>query len=141
MQFTENEIQETIHLSSIFIKLNNPEPKYFEFILDDLNIHQPFILSVILGFHPDLKPKDFDEVFKLFVLIWEYFRLKKNSKKVKISEKLFTDTQQNIINYFLYLEKEDSKVQKKAIDQDINHFKCRALMSAILGTFATSPIF
>ncbi|OMP74953.1 hypothetical protein [[Flexibacter] sp. ATCC 35208] len=55
-------------------------------ITDELYQYQPFILSTIIGYNMDVAIEDLPDLIKLYVLIWIFYRDKKNIRKIKITE-------------------------------------------------------
>ncbi len=61
--------------------------KYLDEIIDELYQYQPFILSLIMGYQPDLNQSEFEEVAQVYLIIWEFFKGKNNVKKEKVNNK------------------------------------------------------
>jgi hypothetical protein len=99
------------------------------------------LLSLLLGYHHDLITRELDEIIKVYLIIWEYFKDKRNIKKRQLTEIQFEEAQKINIDFFKYLDAEKSKEDFiNTISLDLENIKSKALIAGILFRFNTTPI-
>ena len=140
MDFSKRDFKEIGEISHFLNKVDNIDQRYIDLTTDGMYKYQPFLLSLILGYQHDLRLQEFEEVMKIYFIIWEYFKGKKNIKKKKLTEKQFEDSEKKNLYFFKYLEKSESKDKEFAITNDLENQQSKALLTAILYRFNTRPI-
>ena len=140
MDFSSKDFTEIKELRQILEKIDANPKKHLSQIIDELYQFQPFLLSLIMGFRPDLNQDEFDEVSQVYSIIWEFFKGKKNIKKKKLTVNRFEELQKNNIHFFRYLELSNRKEKDFAITNDIQNQANNALLTVIFHRFLTSPI-
>lgn len=100
--------------------------------MDEIYQYQPFMISVILGFHFDLNPEEHGEVIKIGMLIWEFFKDKNGIKTQKVTQKQFERLQKRNVYLLKYLEGEpDLSEQSNITGIDLNKVKSKALLTVV----------
>lgn len=126
-----------VALISVKIKKNSKEDTLI--IINDINKHQPFMLSMLMGYQLDLNADQFDGVTQMIFVMWEYFKDKKNAKKVQISLEQYERHQAKQIQFFKYLEGvTKQKNIKDTTALDLGHLKSKALYAYMVGSFIGS---
>ena len=114
----------------IFEKMNRLE---YDFawanqITDELMVHQPFLASMMAGYKFDLPPQEMDEVLKLYVAVWEFFKTDPIAKVTAITESQFDRLHTFNVNL---MTKNDS----------VDGATISVLLSVIIQRFGTRPTF
>ncbi|MBD3630815.1 hypothetical protein [Cyclobacterium sp.] len=89
MDFSKRDFKEIEKIGQTLNRVDKIDQKSVDWILGELSNYQPLLLSLILGYQPDLKQPEFEEIMKMYFIIWEYFKDKKNGKKIKLTQKQF----------------------------------------------------
>ena len=140
MNFSEKDYNETEKISHLLKKIDNIDKQYVDSVTDEMYQYQPFLLSLLLGYQYDLQPKEAEEILKIYLIIWEYFKDKKNIKTKKITEEQFEISEKKNLQFFNYLEKSEGKDKNYAISSDLENQKSKALLTAIFLRFKTRPV-
>lgn len=141
MKITDKDFTEAEKLLIIFAKINQNNPQYFINIADDIFQKQPFLLSTMLGYQYDLGPEEFDYVFKLHLLIWEYFKTNKQVLDKVLTLEQYIKVENLNIKMFKYAEGEPDIVsQSNVFSMQLDKIKSKALLSLILLKFNTEPV-
>lgn len=119
-------------IQPILAMVDNIDVPTAEKLMDEIHHFQPFMISVILGFHFDLLPEEHGEVIKIGMLIWEFFKDKKGIKTKKVTQKQYERIQKRNVYLLKYLEGEpDMSEQSNIIAIDINKVKSKALLTIV----------
>lgn len=138
MNISEHDKIETIRITKIITKIDRIDSDYFNVITDEMNQHQPFLLSILLGYRFDFKPEEVGEIIKIVILIWEYFRENKNIKHKKLTEQHFERILKRNLGMLKYLEGEsDPSEMLNITSSDLDHLKSKALLTGIFYRFDT----
>lgn len=133
MNFTQKDFKETSELASILKRIDNIDTEYVNIISDEIFTKQPFFLSVLLGCHMDTAPKELDEIMKIYILIWEYFKDNKRVLTNKLTESDFERIQSENIQMLDYATGESTwKETMEIYSADLQNLKSKALLSAVL---------
>ena len=62
MNISEHDKIEVSRISEIVLKIDHIDIEYVNSITDEINQYQPFLLSMLLGYQLDLKPKELEEL-------------------------------------------------------------------------------
>lgn len=139
MELTQQDYDEVKLIAGLLKKIEAYDAAYVIALSEDIYERQPFVLSVLLGYHTDVTPLELEELTKSYFLIWEYFKDKKNIQTKRITKKMFEKIHHRNISMLKYAEGE-SDVQRAIIyDHDLQHLKSKALMTAILFRFKSHP--
>jgi hypothetical protein len=141
MDFSSKDFTEIKDLRQILEKIDGNPKNHFSQIIDELYQFQPFLLSLIMGYQPDLNQNEFEEVTQVYSIIWEFFKEKKNIKKKKLTINRFEELEKNNIHFFRYLELSDRKDKDFAVTNDLQNQASKGLLTVILHRFISRPIF
>ncbi|SEG50895.1 hypothetical protein [Algoriphagus boritolerans] len=140
MDFSNKDFTEIKDLKQILEKIDANPKKYLDEIIDELYQYQPFILSLIMGYQPDLNQSEFEEVAQVYLIIWEFFKGKNNVKKKKLTINRYEEIEKNNIHFFRYLELSDKKDRDFASTNDLQNQASKALLAVIFQRFTSRPI-
>ena len=122
-------------VASLIRMIDSQDPVYFIKVLDDMQLYQPFLLSVLLGYQTDLTPQQHMEVIKIFALIWEYFADHVNLRKKQVREADLEYIVACNIRMIKRFEKETSTKRKNAVlDEELAHINAKGLYAAVIHT-------
>lgn len=86
---TEIDKNEATAMVDIINFVNDMNADYISKESDEICKKQPFILSLILGYHHDFETAELEGITKILLVIWEYFKQKKQTENGTITEELF----------------------------------------------------
>lgn len=112
---------------------DNADLKTLEQITDEIYHHQPFLISLFLGYKDEVDPYQHDEILRTLIIIWLYFRENKNVKRKKITAGMFEAMEEKNIRFLKYLEGEPT-IQAQALTtlNDLKQLKSLGLFTAVL---------
>jgi hypothetical protein len=140
MKFTENDFNEISRLASLIKMIDEINVSMVDKISDEIYVQQPFFLQVLLGYSLDLTQEEFEEVIKMYLLKWEYFKAYRKISK-KITESDFMKTQMKYVEMLKYIDGEtDQNEKKKVYAIDLQNHISKSLWTAIIFRFDTRPI-
>ena len=138
MEITEKDKRETLRIDQIITKIDKIDEDYIKKEMDIIFNQQPFLISLIMGYSLDLKPEELEEMMKITLIIWEYFKEKEKIKKKKVTENKFETIQKRNIHLIKYFEGEVGKADKsKLLESDLSHLSSKALLAGIFLRFNT----
>jgi hypothetical protein len=106
---------------------------YANNITNELFRYQPFILSTIMGYKMDVAMEDLPDLINLYVLIWLFYRDKKNVRKVQITEQQYSKQESRFVAMLKKYETTISTAAKnKMIDDDLNSFSSKSLYATLV---------
>ena len=77
----------------------------------------------------------------MYYILWEYFKDKKNIRKIKLSEELFEKVHLKNIHFFKYLEVENKEGFDLTTKIDLENIQSKALLTDLLFRYQTHPVF
>ncbi|MBI9036934.1 MAG: hypothetical protein JEY97_02265 [Bacteroidales bacterium] len=135
IKFSKRDFEESEDIAIFIKKIDKIDKKYIDIESDELVRSQPFLLSILLGNSVDLEIPEAEEILKIYFLIWEFFKHKKNIIRIKLTEKQFEKKLSKNVQYFKYLEIESKEDIGIAYTSDLRNINSKALLSAILIKF------
>jgi hypothetical protein len=106
---------------------------YANNITDELYRCQPFILSTIMGYKMDVAIEDLPDLINLYVLIWLFYRDRKNVRTIKITEQQYSKQESRFVAMLKKYETTISAAAKnKMIDEDLNSFSSKSLYAMLV---------
>ena len=141
MQINAKQLDDTERVFDIMFRLDNIDVAGAEKISDEIFQKQPFFLTALLGLRHDISMVELEEIIKIYLLIWEYFKRKPRAQSVKITQESFEKRLLNNAHMFMYVDKEDNeRVKKEIFENDLNSIKSGALLAIILLRLNSRPI-
>jgi len=136
MKISEKDHFELNKITSILNQIDKNEFCYFNITTEEINQYQPFLISMLLGYKIDLKLEEFEEISKVIVLIWEFFRENSKVRKTKLTEQQFEKFHKKNIDLLKYLEVEQNEQEIIFVTKsDLNFLKSKSLLTAIFYRF------
>lgn len=128
--------KEVRRVAQILEKIEQIDEVYIGKESDVIYQHQPFIISLLLGYRMDLKELELEEVMKVILLIWEFFKDQKSVKSVRISESQFERVQRRNIHMLKYFEGEDEASMKmQLVSSDLENLTSKSLFTGVIAQF------
>jgi hypothetical protein len=81
IKLSGKDFKETDEIGKLLKKIDSVDEQYITSTYEEIRQFQPFLLSLLLGYQYDLNTRELDEIIKLHLIIWEYFKDKWNIKK------------------------------------------------------------
>lgn len=133
MKFADKDFSESSNVAEIIKFCEQADNKKLEKITDEIYRHQPFLISLFLGYKNDIDMMQMDEVLRVLIIIWLFFRNQINAKQIKISINRFEEKQKINIRFLKYLEGESSEQSKiQTTEMNLDNLKSKALFTAVL---------
>ena len=133
MNFTSEDFEQTEQVARIIQFCDKTETKQLVGIVDEIYKHQPFVISIFLGYKDDMTPHQHDEILRILIMIWLFFKSNKNVEQHKISVALFEKIQKQNAQFLQYLDGEPSyQAQEETTGLNLSQLKSKALFTAVL---------
>ena len=114
--------------------------KTLEQVADEIYQYQPFLISLFLGYKDDVDPLQHDEILRIIIIIWLYFRDNKQVKRNKINERMFEAQEKKHLHFLKYFEGEPTEQAKSQLTlQDFKNLKSIELMALVWGRALQGP--
>ena len=141
MRVSEKDMQEVAEIGKLLNRIDSIKPQYITSTSEQMEQYQPFMLSMLMGYQYDMRTEEVDEILKIYFLIWEYFKDKKNIKNRELTEFQFEKAQKRNVEFFKYLDGETSEQDfNNTTSIDLGNLKSKALLTGVLLRFNTIPI-
>lgn len=136
MILTEEDKNESLRVGQLIKKFELIDKEYVDKESDIIFKKQPFLISLLLGYHDDLKELELEEIMRIIFLIWEFFKYHNQINQTKISESQFSRIQQRNIYMLKYYEGEQGqKASMELISNDLKNLKSKSLFGGIVFQF------
>ena len=128
-------------LAILTVDIDKMDLDYVNTVTDEIFKKQPFMLSMMLGYHLDTTPRQFEEILKIYFLIWEYFKKYKSQDTRKITKKKYLKIETSNIQMLQYLDGETDENEKmKIYTNNIQNIQSKAMLTAVIVRFNEHPI-
>ena len=132
MKFTEQDFKEVQEFAIQLTTIDNIDAAYVDKVSSELFIHQPFFLSVLMGYREDISMEELDEIVKIYFLIWAYFNQNKNVHAKKVTTPFFETIQNRKIQMLQSVSGEtDEHERMKIYCNDLQQLTSKALLTAV----------
>ena len=140
VRFTQNDVKETKIFAETVRKIDLIDADYVNSISDEIFKHQPFFLSVLLGYQMDVSMDEFEEIMKIHFLVWEFFRSNSNLKTKTVTESGYNKIQKRHLEMLRYSDGESKAEDKLEIfADDLQKLKSKSLWTAVFLRFNERP--
>jgi hypothetical protein len=140
MELTPNDRKQHGEIAKLLSLTDNVDEQYLHRATDEIYVYQPFLLSMFLGYRLDTTDAELDEILKIWLLIWEFFREKRNIRTVKLTEQCFEQAQSKNVAFLRYLhEKGSDEVMEECVSNNFKELGSKSLFAVILAKFHTKP--
>lgn len=120
-------------IEQLIEKVHQIDEEHLENELDVIYQQQPFIISLLLGYQVELNKPELEEIIKVVILIWEYFKNQQKIKQAKISESQFMRIEQKNIHMLEYFKGEAGESEKiQFVASDLGNLRSKPLFTAVL---------
>jgi hypothetical protein len=141
MKITSADMNEVVHVAGLLKQIDALNPDTLIELADEILEHQPFFLSVMLGYYEDTTLEELEEIMRIYMLTWKYFSSKKNMQVVMVTEQDFERTQKRNLDILKYVEGEPDSLQAMNIyTADLANLKSKTLFTAILYWHNERPV-
>lgn len=139
LTFTTKDYSETSELAGLINKIDTIDAEYVNWISDEIFKHQPFFLTVLLGYRADVSPEELAEIMKIYFLVWEYFNPKDNLRNRKVTQAQFEKVQRRNMHMLHYCEAEPEGSREEIYTIELQNLKSRALWTVVLFRYNNRP--
>lgn len=140
LTFTEKDYSETSELAGLIRKIDTIDAEYVNRVSDEIFKHQPFFLTVLLGYRADVSMEELEEIMKIYFLVWEYFKSNDNLPKRKVTQSQFEKVQKRNMHMLHYSKGEPDDSREKIYTEELDNLKSKALWTAVLFRSNKRPI-
>jgi hypothetical protein len=123
------------------MKIDNQSLKKTNSLLDEMLKKQPFYYEVLFSYQIDVSTEELEELIKIYLIIWLYFRTNKNVQTRIVTVNYFENVQKKHIEMLKFIDGEKS--QKNIIDvysNDLQNLKSKALFTAVFYRYNSTPV-
>lgn len=137
LNISDKDMAATARIAAILknVEENENNIQYANTVTDELYRHQPFILSMIMGYKMDLTPEELGPVVKLYITIWEYYKSNANVRAIPITQKTYEMVEDKNIRMLNNFEKMASDGKQVFLVNDLNKVDGKALLAAVFLQF------
>jgi hypothetical protein len=140
MGLTPNDREQHGEIAKLLSLTDNVDDQYLHRATDEIYVYQPFLLSMFLGYKLDTSDAELDEILKIWLLIWEFFKEKRNIRTIKLTEQCFEQAQSKNVAFLRYLhEKGNDEVMEERVSNNLKELGSKSLFATILANFHTKP--
>ncbi|TAJ03429.1 hypothetical protein DMA11_24130 [Marinilabiliaceae bacterium JC017] len=101
-------------------------------IVDEINVYQPFLISLFLGYKDKLDKNDLGEFIIDIIIVWRFFSDNQQVKKKKITPELYREIDRKNFEMLNYLSGETSEKTKRDItEMDLSTLDSKALLTGV----------
>lgn len=140
LTFTTKEYNEASEIARLIGKIDTIDAEYVNWVSDEISKHQPFFLTVLLGYRADVSPDELAEIMKIYFLVWEFFNLNDNISNSKVTQVQFEKVQRRFMHMLHYSEAESEGSREKIYTNELQNLKSRALWTAVLLRYNNRPV-
>jgi hypothetical protein len=134
--------KEILRVGQLLEKIESIDRVYLNKESDVVYQQQPFVISLLLGYRVDLEELEFEEMTKVILLIWEFFKNEQRIKQVKISESQFERIHRRNVYMLKYFEGEIGEVAKmQLVSSDFENLRSKSLLTGVLAQFDQKATF
>ena len=138
--YNEKDNSETSELAGLIRKIDTLDAQYVNRICEEIFKHQPFFLTVLLGYRADVSPQELEEIMKIYFLIWEYFGSNENLPKRKVTQAQFEKLQRGNKYMLDYSEGEPEESREKIYTDTLQNLQSKSLWTAVLFRYNNRPV-
>lgn len=140
-KITQDDSDEMAIAADILKKIDTLENSDLETIWEEMYNQQPFFLSLLLGYEFDVTKAEHEELIKIYLLIWKYFKALKRIPQKKITQKFYEKNQRKTLNMLKYSEGEpNQQAQREIYFNDFMNIKSKSLWACIFYIFQKQAV-
>ena len=124
---------ENKEVSALVRKVCEIDADYLNTESDVIAKKQPFIISLLLGYQIDLKEDQLDDILRVLLLIWEFFKDKQQYSGKQIQAAQFDKIQDRNAEMLKYMDAAENWEEQTFITRsDLSKLKSKALFSGVM---------
>ena len=141
MNIDHKDLCQVDQIATLLLKIDKNDGRFFEEVLEEIHRHQPFLLSSMLGYQYDFSSEAFNEILKLHLLLWLFFKEQPAAKQQAITQAQFESHESRNIHLLKYLAEEDpnGKSFSAVTEKDLERLLSKALWTACMFRFNERP--
>ena len=140
MQLSEKDHQEIKVVQEILQHIADMNTAEAEEISDRIVAHQPFMMSMLLGFRIDFEPDQLEGIFGMMLIIYLFFERCTDIAAVQITEGDMDIKQQKNIDIMLACDQEQNVLAQDQLSKEqFANLHSRALLAGVLGLLNEDP--
>lgn len=133
MQFTDTDFQQTNQVAELIRFCDTADIKTLEQLMDEIYRHQPFLISLFMGYKEEVDMLQLDEILRVLIIIWLFFRANENVKRSKITVRMFENMERKNVSFLKYLEGEPAgQAHQDTTAANLGALQSKALFTAVL---------
>jgi hypothetical protein len=123
-------------------RIDDNDLQYIDPLMDEIGVHQPFMASIMLGFNLDLPEDETEEMIRIYLMIWAWFKNQPGCLEKAFSQKRFEAISRRNMEFLHYLtgEQDHKESFRNVVAIDLEKLKSKALFSTVLYRFETRPV-
>lgn len=141
MKIAATDFQDAERIAALLLRIEANDARVFEEVLEEIHRYQPFMLSIMLGYQYDFSSEAFNEILKLHLLIWLFFREQPTAKQQAITQAQYESHESRNIQLLKYMEGENPNDTSFAavIKKNLERLRSKALWTACMFRFNEQP--
>jgi hypothetical protein len=141
MEITEKDMDEVPEVAKLVHEIEALNASTALEIADEIFKRQPFFLTVLLGYRLDTTPGELDEIMRIYMLVWKYFRGRRNVQNIQITKQDFETIEGRHVAMLQYVQGErDQSEVMNIYATDLGNLKSKALLTAIFYWYHNRPV-
>lgn len=142
MKLTPRDLEETKLVAALLKKVKQLDLTEVESISARMVEHQPYMMSLLLGYRFDVEKDQLDDVMRMLFLIYLFFERKTEIKKKQIDAEEFRKHQSKNGHYLKYLEgTKGRKAIAKINEEYLAHLRYISLFTGVIDLAQTQVSF
>ena len=139
-KLNKRDFEQVKEVNRLQLKVDSQTEFNVESVSEEIFKHQPFFLSVLLGYRLETSPEELGEIMKIYFLTWEYFKSSPNVWNEPINKSYYEKIENNHIQMLKYIESEsDPEEQQKIYLSYSQNVDSKALLATIFFRFKNRP--
>ncbi len=138
-ELTDADFHEGQLIENIYARLKQARAGELERMLDSMSRHQPFLISLLAGFHKDVPIGAFNFIAETIAVIWEYFKDKPNIRKTPLTKSAYKAFERKNAVRLVEFSKMVAQDRTALIRNDWSNMRSKILFTMITGKLNDSP--
>lgn len=130
--FSEQDFKEVQKITALINRISHADFNYADQETTKIHRHQPFLISLILGYRLEVNPKELEIITHCIFVIWEFFKTDSRVLNMKITKEQFEKMVALNQNMLIYFDKENDAGRKNLVASDISNLRSKALYAGVM---------
>jgi hypothetical protein len=143
ISISEKEILDTRRLAAIIMNVESEQNDivFANTVADELYLHQPFVLSMMMGYKMDLLPRELDAVINLYIIAWEFFKNEANVRTLQITRQHYERVEHEKVRMLQKADAAHSHNKRMNLFTDhLNQSSSKALLALVYKEFNENEV-